>query len=400
MGNCALTAASTSSLFQSYSGDTFVGRFNITDYSYYQVDDDTHASLYHLAFPTQDTLINPEYRHGSTDPVYSYFQWNYLYEPEGHALARNHMASKYYEVASETMELYPQNPGYNDSYSYLQTLETYLPLPFNYEYCKDCIESFPYRIYYSDQDNSEDQSDKYRIFRPNNYKDLPGETGYITDLFINFEQLYARTTNSIYHLPTRPQQLQSDESSIYIGTGEVLSLPAQQLKTSENAFGGGLFFKARTTTEYGTVYVDDVSGRVFLLTNQLNDLSQLGLRSFFQNNGRVSFLDQFFNATGIDFPFLSTSSPSGVGYITWYDPRYKRVFVHKRDYSLLSRYNLTYVATETDDVPVALDDFEVRFNGFSFYSDVNGVPTQITFDDGTYFENKSFTLSYSFLTNR
>lgn len=400
MGNCALTAASTASVFQSYSGDTFVGRLNLTDYAYYQVDDDTHATIYHLAFPTQDTLINPEYRHGSTDPAYSYFQWNYQYEPEGHTLARNHMASKYYEEVTETMEVYPQNFGYNDSYSYLQTLETYLPLPFNYEYCKDCIESFPYRIYYSDLDNSEDQSDKYRIFRPNNYKDLPRETGYITDLFINFEQLYARTTNSVYHLPTRPQQLQSDESSIYIGTGEVLSLPAQQLKTSENAFGGGLFFKARTTTEYGTVYVDDISGRVFLLTNQLNDLSQLGLRSFFQNNGRVSFLDQFFNATGEEFPFLSTSSPSGVGYITWYDPRYKRVFVHKRDYELLSRYNLTYVATTTDDVPVTLDDFEVRFNGFSFYTDIEGTPTQITFNDGDYFANKSFTLSYSFLTNR
>lgn len=308
------------------------------------------------------------------------------------------MASKYYEETLETMELYPQNFGYNDSYSYIQTLDTYLPLPFNYEYCKDCIEAFPYRIYYSEQDSSEDQSDKYRIFRPNNYKDLPGETGYITDLFINFEQLYVRTTNSIYHLPTRPQQLQSNEASIYVGTGEVLSLPAQQLKTSENAFGGGNFFKARTTTEYGTVYVDDVSGRPFLLTNQLNDLSLNGLRTFFQNNGKVEFLKQFYEEAGESFPFLSTSSPSGVGYISWYDPRYKRLFIHKRDFKLAPRYYLTYIPTLTDETPATLADFEVRFNGFSFYTDINSTPTQITFDDVDYFENKSFTLSYSFIT--
>jgi hypothetical protein len=274
-----------------------------------------------------------------------------------------------------------------------------LPLPFNYEYCKDCIESFPYRIYYSDLDSSEDQSDKYRIFRPNNYKDLPGETGFITDLFINFNQLYARTKNSIYFLPTRPQQIQSDSGTIYLGTGEVLALPSQELKTSENAFGGGNFFKARTTTEYGTVYVDDISGRVFLLTNQLNDLSNAGLRSFFQNNGRVFFLDQFTAQTSDSFPFLSTSSPSGVGYISWYDPRYKRVFIHKRDFKVTGKYTLLYSLTEEDTEPVAIDDFVIVFNGFSFYVDVNGTITQITFDNSEYFENKSFTISYSFLTN-
>jgi len=400
-GNCPSRATSTASAFSSYNGDTFVGRVNITDYSYAQTEEDGKVvEAYHMAFPTQDTLINYEFRHGAYDPVYSYFQWNYQYDPEGHKQFRQHLVSKYYEVVDGVMELYPQNAAYNDSYSYLQGLETYLPLPFNYEYCKDCIETYPYRIYYSNADSSEDQSDNYRIFRPNNYKDLPGETGYITDLFINFNQLYVRTINSIFHLPTQPQQLQSDGSTIYLGTGEVLSLPAQQLKTSENAFGGGNFFKARTTTEYGTVYVDDVSGRVFLLTNQLNDISNLGLRNFFQNNGRVFFLDQFFDTTGEAFPFLSTSSPSGVGYISWYDPRYKRVFIHKRDFKLLQRYNLTYVATETDDVPGVLDTFEVRFNGFSFYANnASGDPTQITFEDAIYFENKSFTLSYSFLTN-
>lgn len=400
MNNCASTAASTSSLFSMYSGDTFVSRVNITDYSYFQDEDnEKFVTAYHTAFPTQDTLINYEFRHGADNPQYSYFQWNHQFSPAGHALLRNHIASKYYENIDDVIEMYPQNFGYNDSYSYIQTLETYYPLPFNYEYCKDCIESFPYRIYYSDLDNSEDQSDKYRIFRPNNYKDLPGETGYITDLFINFNQLYARTQNSIFHLPTRPQQIQSNETSIYIGTGEVLALPAEQLKTSENAFGGGNFFKARTTTEYGTLYVDDISGRVFLLTNQLNDLSNTGLRNFFQNNGRVQFLDQFFQLTEDAFPFLSTSSPSGVGYISWYDPRYKRAFIHKRDFKLSSRYNLTYVLTDTDTTPVTLDDFEVRFNGTSFYTDINGTPTQITFDDPDYFINKSFTLSYSFLTN-
>lgn len=398
MGNCPSKATSPSNAFQSFSGDTFISRLNITDYSYQQSEEDGKTTeMFHMAFPTADTLINYEMRHGATDPKYSYFQWNYEYTNGGHKQATSHMVSKYYEEADDIMELYPQNFDYNDSYSYIQTIEDYYPLPFNYEFCKDCENVFPHRIYYSELDNSEDSLDYYRIIRPNNYRDIDATTGPITDIFVNFNQLYARTTNSIFFLPTRPQTLQSDESSIYIGTGEVLSLPAQQLKTSENAFGGGNFFKSRTTTEYGTVYVDDISGRVFLLTNQLNDLSTKGLRNFFQNNGSVSFLSQFYSQTESYFPFFSTSSPSGVGYISWYDPRYKRLFIHKRDYTLKSKYFLTYVPASTDEVPVTLDNFEVRFNGHSFYTNLP-TPTLITFNS-EFFENKSFTLSYSFLTN-
>jgi len=72
--------------------------------------------------------------------------------------------------------------------------------------------------------------------------------------------------------------------------------------------------------------------------------------------------------------------------------------VHKRDFKVLPRYNFTYVTTDEDDVPGTLDDFELRFNGHSFYTDINTTPTQITFDNSDYFENKSFTLSYSFVT--
>jgi hypothetical protein len=75
MSNCASTAASTASLFQTYSGDTFVSRVNLSDYAYLQDDDNNKTvQFYHIAFPTQDTLINYEFRHGSNDPQYSYFR--------------------------------------------------------------------------------------------------------------------------------------------------------------------------------------------------------------------------------------------------------------------------------------------------------------------------------------
>lgn len=336
MNNCGSTPASTASIINTYSGDTFVGRVNITDYSYAQSDANGKTTeAYHIAFPTQDTGINYEFKHSSTDPIYSHFKWNYEYADEGHKSLRNHMVSKYYEETDDIMELYPQAFGYNQSYSYLQSIETYFSTPFNYEYCNECIESYPYRIYYSEQGDPELQRDNYRLIRPNNYKNIDNTTGIITDLFTNFDQLYALTENSIYFLPTRPQTLSTDSGAIYLGTGEVLSLPAKQLKTTDFAFGGSTYFKSRVNTEYGTFYVDDTTGRPFLLDNQLNDVSLKGLRNFWQEQGPIQLNKQFLNLTDSEYSIGSTLSDYGVGYISTYDPRYKRIIVHKRDFKVL-----------------------------------------------------------------
>lgn len=401
MDNCAKTANSTSSIFTSYSGDTFVSRVNLTDFTYKQVDGGSKTmKAYHMAFTTQDSGLNYEMRHGSTNPVYSYFQWNYQYDTQSHGNLRRYLASKYYESQDDVMELYPENPGYNDSYSYLHSLETYLPIPFNYEFCNECAEKFPYRIYYSEKDNHETQQDAYRIFRPNNYRDLEGSTGEITDMFINFDELYTRTVKSPYHLSTRPQQIQTDSSSVYLGTGEVLSIPPKQLKTTDFAFGGGRFFKSRVNTEYGTFYVDDISGRPFLLTNQLNDLSIQGMRNFWEENGKIELFEQFRDLTSIEFPYKSTTN--GVGYISTYNPRFKTIIVHKRDYKILPAWqnSFHYEDALVDEPLDYAEPNALWYNNFNYYhNDSGGTAVMVSLDSPIYFENKSFTLSYSFLTN-
>ena len=75
MANCGFTPTSLNSISTNYGGDTFISRVNVTDYRYKQSDaDGKQIAAYHLAFSTQDTLINFEFRHGATDPKYSYFQ--------------------------------------------------------------------------------------------------------------------------------------------------------------------------------------------------------------------------------------------------------------------------------------------------------------------------------------
>ena len=66
---------------------------------------------------------------------------------------------------------------YNRDYSMSDTVKPYFSLESNYQYCKECAESFPQRIHYSETGNQEEKSDNYRIFYANNYRDLPAHTG-------------------------------------------------------------------------------------------------------------------------------------------------------------------------------------------------------------------------------
>lgn len=415
MNSCPSFASNTSNTFTHYGGDTFMARNNWVDISYTQegtedvgITMDTDA--YFVSYLTEESGMNPEFRHGSTSNERKYyFHFNYQYN---HSKLIDYLDSKVYSLYEDTQQnedkfIFVQSPEtyeYNDSYSHMNADSLYQSIPFGYEFCKECEESYPYRIYYSEIDNQEDSADKSRIIYPNNYRDLDGNTGVITDMFLSFDQLYATTTNSVFFIPTKAQQISSNEASIYLGTGEVLGLSPRQLKTTEFAFGGQRIFKSRVSTEYGTFYVDDQSSRPFLISNQLNDLSNTGMRAFWQENGRVEFLDQFYRVTGERYPVKTTTSHIGVGYISTYDPRYKRIIVHKKDYRLLPNYEfkLSYFpqASDTPLIDGNNTPQAIWFNDFNFYvNDADGVPLLIDFDNVTYFENNSFTASYSFASN-
>jgi hypothetical protein len=332
--NCVQTMPEVPTAYTTYAGDTFISRFNTVEFDYSQNaggDKDIAASFTSVLYPDSD--YNAEFRHGSKkEKKYTYWQTSYTFD---HEAARNYIGSKYYEESDDIMSIYPESYDYNKSYSHINSLNIVRPIPFNHEMCNACLEKFPFRIYYSQTDNQESSADKYRIIYVNNYRDLEGAKGEITDLFINFEQVYATTPSTIYHIPTRPQVIKTEGINTYLGTGEAFSIPPVQLKSTDYSFGGQSNFKSRTNTEYGTFYVDDISARPILLTNQIEDISLDGMRSFWQNNGKYFLHDQFCRLTGVSYPFIASTSRAGCGYMSTYDPRLKRIIVTKKDFRLL-----------------------------------------------------------------
>ena len=408
MSNCVDVAINTARKFIQYGGDTAINRVSFVEFDYAQtgvtpapITLETNAVYF--SFPSQDSWVNYEFRHGSsTEAKDEYFKYRQAGMVKDHLLFSQYLDRKKYEIDEAVIALYPETYNYNNSYSFLDGIEINYPLPFAYQYCNLCVNDHPYRIYASESDTQETLEDKSRIVLPNNYKDLNGLSGEITDLFVNFDNLYTTTANSTYLVPTNTQVFQTDLNDVYLGTGQVLSIAPRELKNTSYAFGGQQYFKSRVNTEYGTFFVDALSKRPLLLTNNLEDISLSGMRNFWQDNGEVFFVNQFFRLTGTEYPYKSTSATAGIGYISTYDPRYKRIIVHKRDFMLNPSWesHFVYYPQETDDPNSGfLTPKKVWYNGFNFYyNDTTNPPQLITLENTDFFENKSFTLSYSFLS--
>lgn len=312
----------------------------------------------------------------------------------GYALA---FAAAKIKRTGDVIDYVPEVYSLNRSYDYMRAESVYIPLAKSFDYCSTCgNEDFPYRIYYSESDTQEGEEDLYRKIRVNNYRDLDGYTGPITDLFTFKTDIFALTTNSPYSVPYRPQNIQVGDLQAYLGTGEVLSVPPRQLKTTEYAFAGTSHFKARVLTEYGAAYADDISGRVFLISEGLRDLSLNGMRNFFQENGRLGFREQYRNLTGRQYPYIGTTSVISVGYILAYDPRFKRLIVTKKDYRLTDAAKVIFKYSET----TPSEANTLWFNGVRwYYRPTTTSFYEVDFTNKEFFEDRSFTISYSFLSD-
>lgn len=263
-------------------------------------------------------------------------------------------------------DLYAKNIYlYNKDYSKNDSIKPYFSLESNYQYCKECKESFPQRIIYSETGNQEEKSDNYRIFYANNYRDLPAHTGPITNLFINVDDLYAHTALGLYKIITKPYQINSNQATLYVGTGEFFSVPPRQLVSVNYGYAGSTQKFATKATEYGTFFVDSNTGKIFMLTDNLKELSLQGMRNWFEENLPSTFNLQYKKKYGIDYPLNNQPSlENGIGLSTVYDPRHKRIILTKIDYECIDE-----------------------------------IPTLLNFKDTTKFKNKSWTISYSLLSN-
>lgn len=177
--------------------------------------------------------------------------------------------------------------GYNKDYSRISNFNNYAINSRTFNYCSTCQGAFPNRIIYSDRSFQERVQDNYRIFKANNYVDLPANKGSIQALDYKNGQLWVRTQYSCFVITPNPQQLALQGTTVEIGTGDFLSLQEQELNAVEIGYGGQLHPHESINTEHGLIWVDRSRGKVLMVTDTLSEISRTGMFQYFFDNLQV-----------------------------------------------------------------------------------------------------------------
>lgn len=380
---------------QVIGGDVNISKMDYMDINKIELDSDiiifgdpNDIDFEHFFGTFQDSTINYSLRHGGTDDCDSIY--NYTGSQTLHIRRKAFTSDSNGSTYTIREEICPETYLYNFDYSNNTIAKPVFPLSGTFDYCSNCINTNPYRIRYSKQATQEEVEDNYRVFLPNNYRDLDGSTGDINALITDKDELYA-LTNTPWFIPTRPQTLQTTEDTIFIGTGDRLSIPPHKMITSYHMYGGTKFKESVVSTEFGTFYTDTDSGKVFKLSNSIEEISSNGLKEFFRNNLKLS-LNEIFRAVGeIDYPIQTTTHTYGIGVRGAYDPIHQNYIIHKKDYDILDKDNFQIINNLSD--PFSSNLIYVKSEN-QFYTN-NGTVVPVTLDDVNYFRNNSFTISYS-----
>lgn len=362
-----------------FGGDTFISELIVTDIPFYRNSDHkancdliqkvwVESSLNYGMVYAGTSDCNSRYETGNPN---DYFIGKIAHlQEDGDYILRGSFCQEYY--------------GYNRDFNYLPTIKTNIGIPYVFNYCSDCLNTYPFQVRYSKTSYLEETIDNYKIFLSNNAKSLDGSSGDINKLFVDKDQLYASTAKDIIFLTTRPQSLNTDSSVIYLGTGEKLSVPAKKLVSIPQGYSGTEDYNSFVNTQYGTFYVSSNTGKVIKLSSELKEISMEGMNTFFKNSLRYNLEDYFSNYDLKNRPY----NVNGTGVICGFDPRYDRLIIHKRDYKPL--FKTTTTPTEN----------RLHYSNGKFYYTINLFTQEVKLTDPKYFEDKSFTIAYNAKANK
>jgi len=299
------------------------------------------------------------------------------------------------------IDQYPDDPAkdwsinyfkYDKHYSQESNYKEYFPLPLQWDYCPECDEEFPYRIWYSQKSYQEQLSDNYREFLANNYQDILGASGDINKMFVYRDQLYAQTDYATWFISTRPQTMTTNEGNVEIGTGDIFSIPPKRIESVDRGYAGNQHQWTTVVTEFGTFWVDANAGKVFLLAGKgPKDVTLKGMRNWFAENLPFNVLEAL-----PDCNVDSHTSKNGVGLQAYLDPRHNRIILHKRDYKLIGdAATIDSYETYVDPAP---NTYGYNSTTGEYYS-WNGVSEVIEniLSDVSLYEDKSWTISLNLM---
>jgi len=179
-----------------------------------------------------------------------------------------------YETPAPTASYY----GYNTDYSALNDLTKVFPATYE-DNCFNDIIKFPQRIPYSITEGNESNQINWRIFKLNDYYEMPKNKGVIWNLLGNDRVLYIHHEYSLFIAQIKDRLNTSGEET-YLGVSDLFDRPPVEVLPVKEGYAGNTSQFATFVCKLGYCFLDRSRGRVFIHNNKLNQISDYGLINF------------------------------------------------------------------------------------------------------------------------
>lgn len=263
---------------------------------------------------------------------------------------------------------------YNQTYSKQNKENYYAHIREDWDPTKKCFTYFPNRAIWSDK--SSEIKNNWLTYRPISMYDFPKSYGEITSIDnLEHKQMLVRYYNNSQLYNGLLTVDVSKGLSAYLGNSKMFSETVPlDLGKSDIGYAGSQH-KMLVKTEYGHIFADSVRGTIFLLPREGSfvEISAKGMSKWFKENLPFNIL-KYYSSMNVDNNF------NAVGLHGTYDAFYKRFILTKLDYS-----------------PKYPEKTQLLEDGF-YYNNGESM-LKINVDNQEYFNNLSWTISYSFVTN-
>ena len=246
----------------------------------------------------------------------------------------------------------------NEEFFYQQSID-YKPLD-NY---------FKNKVAYTLPSFKDQKYDNWLNFLPNSYYDFSkSQFGDLTTIKLvdNQQLLFLFDKSSPYITPGRQELKTVDGSTVYLGDGTLIRDP-RPIAFTDDYYGNCQSRFAFNHTKFGFFYPSQRKGNWFQFEKGLDEISRNGMFYWFDKYLPSQLLKYYPDFKDSDNPI------NGVGLLSAYDPSYEILYLTKKDYTPI--YN------------------DIQYNSTTKQFTYKGL--NISLSDRKYFNDASFTLSYS-----
>lgn len=263
----------------------------------------------------------------------------------------------------------------NKDYLRYNKEKVFTHLGIEYSCCSDCLETFSGRWHWSEDSFQEELSDNYRVFLPNNYRDIEGETGVITNIYRYYNNVFIHTEEALWKVPQNFQERVTNEIVSFIGTGEYFNIPPTKVVDGHDNSAGTQHKQGCLKTKHGILFPSEKEKKWYLFNgNNLEPISDIENSMWFKENMLITSDEEYYKINKRNFDFSDNpSNPLGTGFISTYDTKKERFIITKKDYTFNSTItNSTDYRLCTSGNSITLfDNYNQRIenrelNGFSF----------------------------------